>query len=337
MLTVALTLLALWLFGNVVLLVFAGILLAILLAAPVRWLSERSGIGEGWCLAGVIAATLLILVGLGFALAPQVTTQIEEVSSQLPQALQGVLAALRSTMIGKSLLGHLAGGGGQSLGALAEPILKSVSSLTTAIGSIVFVVFIGVYLAATPGHYRRAVLRLVPPERAARVQEILQATGSTLKYFLYGRLLSMSVIGACSTLGLWTIGVPAPVALGLLAGVLSFVPYVGSVASGVPPFLLAFMQRPILGLWVILLYLGIHVLEGYILVPLVQRRMVHMLPALTLTAQLVLGILWGLLGLAMATPIAAALMTLVEMGYVQDVLHKEPRAAAGGRGRGARS
>ena len=335
-LIVGLLLLALWLFGNVLLLLFAGILLAVLLSAPARWLSERSGIGEGWCLAGVIAAALVTLVVLGFALAPQVIAQIGEVSRELPRALQGTVDALKATAIGKLLVSHLSEAGGQSLGALTEPILKSVSSLATALGSIVFVVVVGIYFAAAPGHYRRGLLRLVPSDRAGRVQEILQATGSTLKYFLYGRLLSMSVIAICSMLGLWVIGVPAPVALGLLAGVLSFVPYVGSAASGVPPFLLAFTQQPILGLWVIILYLGIHVLDGYILVPLVQRRMVHLLPAVTLTAQLILGILWGLLGIAVATPMAAALMTLIEMGYVEDVLHKEPRRIGAGRRADAR-
>src|SRR6185312_11714437 len=298
--------------------------------------AAAAGIGEGWCLAGVIAAALVTLVVLGFALAPQVIAQIGEVSRELPRALQGTVDALKATAIGKLLVSHLSEAGGQSLGALTEPILKSVSSLATALGSIVFVVVVGIYFAAAPGHYRRGLLRLVPSDRAGRVQEILQATGSTLKYFLYGRLLSMSVIAICSMLGLWVIGVPAPVALGLLAGVLSFVPYVGSAASGVPPFLLAFTQQPILGLWVIILYLGIHVLDGYILVPLVQRRMVHLLPAVTLTAQLILGILWGLLGIAVATPMAAALMTLIEMGYVEDVLHKEPRRIGAGRRADAR-
>lgn len=293
LLLVGLALLCLWLLGNVALLVFAASLLAILLSAPTRWLSEHSNLRYGWSLALVIVIVLAVLGAIGVALAPSVSRQINQLSTEMPRALNQVMGGFQSSGIGRALLGQLKSGAGQS--GISGPLLKSVSSLVVAIGSIVFVLFVGLYFAATPDLYARGVLRLVPSERCPRALQILEAVGTTLRYFLFGRLFSMCVIALCSIVGLWTLGVPAPIALGLLAGTLSFVPYVGSAASGVPPFLLAYMHNPISGLYVIGLYVAIHVLDGYILVPLVQRRMVHLLPAVTLTAQLVFGILWGLL------------------------------------------
>jgi predicted PurR-regulated permease PerM len=334
MLAVGLALLLLWLLGQVVLLVFAAVLLAVLLSAPARWISEHGGIGYGWCLALVIALILLALTGIGIALAPEVDRQIGQLSTQLPPALHHLIGGVEASSIGGALLGQLHAGGEAGGGSLAAPLLKSASSLVEAVGSIVFVAFVGLYLAATPHAYERGLLRLIPAERCARARDIIAAIGTTLKLFLYGRLFSMGVIAILSMAGLWVLGVPAPIALGLLAGALSFVPYVGSAASGLAPFVLAYVGEPVSGLYVIILYVGIHALDGYILVPLVQRRMVHLLPAVTLTAQLVLGILWGLLGIAVATPMAAALTTLVEMGYVEDVLGKRREPLAPGPRRG---
>jgi len=328
LLVIGMVLLFLWLLGQVVLLVFAAALLAVLLSVPARWISERTGIAYGWCLAFVVGSIVIALSGTGIALAPEVNRQIEQLSVQLPPALHHVVGSFESSAIGRTLIGQLHGTGGARGAALAAPLLESISSLAVAVGSIVFVVFVGLYLAATPAAYERGLLRLIPSERYGRAREIVEAIGTTLKLFLFGRLFSMCVIAACSMAGLWALGVPAPIALGLLAGGLSFVPYVGSAASGLAPFLLAYMRDPISGFYVVILYVGIHLLDGYILVPVVQRRAVHLLPAVTLTSQLVLGILWGLLGIALATPMAAALMTLVEMYYVEDVLRK-PREPLG--------
>jgi predicted PurR-regulated permease PerM len=130
---------------------------------------------------------------------------------------------------------------------------------------------------------------------------------------MMGRLFSMTALGVLTALGLWAIGVPLPVALGFVAGILAFVPYIGAIASAVPSVLMAAAVNLDLAIYVVLLYLGLHLIEGYILVPLVQRRIVHLPPALTLCAQL-------LLGLLLATPLVAATLVLVRMVYVEDIL-----------------
>jgi predicted PurR-regulated permease PerM len=144
-----------------------------------------------------------------------------------------------------------------------------------------------------------------------------------LRWWLIGRLASMAIIAVLTSLGLWLLGMPLALSLGLLSGVLSFVPYIGSVGSAIPPVLIALASSTELALYVVVLYTVVHVVEGYILVPLMQRRMGHLLPALTLVAQAILGALFGILGLTLATPLAAAALVAVRMLYVEDVLHDD--------------
>jgi len=300
-----------WRLGDIILLLFAAILLAIMLTVPARWIARRTGVAYPWCLAGVVIVIALVLGGVVMGLARELVAQLNQVMTQLPNALHQVADSLRSTALGKLLLGQLAEQGGQ-LTALTGPLLQSLSSISFAIGALVFVVAIGLYGAASPEAYRRGLLQLVPARAAEPVRDSLDRITAALERFLLGRLLSMAVIGSCSIVGLWALGVPAPVALGLIAGGLSFVPYVGAAASCIPACLMAYVQQPIAAAYVLGLYLGIHVLDAYVLVPLVQRRMVHLPPAVILTAQVVLGSLWGVLGIALATPIAAAVAALIE-------------------------
>jgi predicted PurR-regulated permease PerM len=137
---------------------------------------------------------------------------------------------------------------------------------------------------------------------------------------MLGRLFSMTVLGIITAVGLWLLGVPLAVALGFLAGIMIFVPYIGSIASAVPAVIIAASTDLMLAVYVIALYLGVHLVEGYILVPLVQRRAVHLPPALTLSAQVILGVLAGFIGLVFATPLLAAGLVMVRMIHIEDIL-----------------
>jgi predicted PurR-regulated permease PerM len=163
-------------------------------------------------------------------------------------------------------------------------------------------------------------VRLIPPSRRLRAGAILHEIASTIWYWMLGRLFSMTLLGVLTALGLWLIGVPLPVALGFLAGIMTFVPYLGSIASAIPSVLIAASTDLHLAIYVIVLYFGVHLTEGYILVPLIQRRVVHLPPALILSAQVILGVLAGFLGLLLATPLAAAALVIIRMVYVEDVL-----------------
>jgi predicted PurR-regulated permease PerM len=130
----------------------------------------------------------------------------------------------------------------------------------------------------------------------------------------------MTTLGSLVAIGLWIIGVPLPVALGFLAGILTFVPYIGGLVSAIPSLLLAVSVNLELAIYAGLLYLAVHFVESYILAPLVQRRVLHLPPALTLSAQILLGVITGFLGLLLATPLVAAALVIIRMVYVEDVL-----------------
>jgi predicted PurR-regulated permease PerM len=177
------------------------------------------------------------------------------------------------------------------------------------------------YGAADPEIYVAGAVRLVPLGRRARIREVLREVAQALRWWLVGRLISMAVIAVMTGAGLWLIGVRLAFTLGLLAGTLSFVPYLGSISSAIPAILIALTQSTTMVLYVIVLYVVVHIAEGYILVPLTQKKMVHLPPALTLSMQAILGTLLGIIGIALATPLTAAVMVATRMLYVEDVLH----------------
>jgi predicted PurR-regulated permease PerM len=133
-------------------------------------------------------------------------------------------------------------------------------------------------------------------------------------------MIDMLVVGALATAGLFLLHVPLPIALGILAGVLTFVPYLGAIMAGIPAVIVALTVGPSTVLWVIILYLICHTVEGYIVAPLVMRRTVKLPPALTVLSMTILGVIYGLFGVLIATPLTAAVMVLVREIYVVDML-----------------
>jgi predicted PurR-regulated permease PerM len=317
----ALAVLFLWLTLKVVLVIFAGVLLAVSLRRTADHLSRLVGLGPGLALATTVLLICLFFALAGWLFANGIASQMDQLSRQLPAAVDKLATMIGQSDIGKILNQHISA---QHLTAspasMIEGFLGAAINLIEVVGGIVVVVFLGLYFAAEAGLYSYGLLRLVAPARRARAAEILGATAETLWRWMLGRLFAMAVLGALVTLGLWIIGVPLPIALGLLAALFTFVPYIGAFASAVPSVLIAGAVRLDLALYVIVLYLAIHLAEGYVLVPLVQRRVVHLPPALTLSAQILLGVLAGFLGLLLATPIVAGALVLVRMIYVEDVL-----------------
>jgi predicted PurR-regulated permease PerM len=183
------------------------------------------------------------------------------------------------------------------------------------------ILFIGLYVAAQPGLYKNGFVRLMPLEKRNRAHEVLSAVGMTLRWWLIGKMMSMLVVGILTSLGLWLLGMPLALTLGTIAALLTFIPNIGPVLSAVPAVLLALLEGPTQVLYVLLLYLVIQTVESYFITPLIQKRMVALPPALILLAQVLLGVLVGGFGLILATPLAAAALVIVNMVYIEDVLH----------------
>lgn len=163
---------------------------------------------------------------------------------------------------------------------MLENFFGVATNFIDVVGGVALIIFLGLYFAAEAELYTSGLLRLVPPARRRRGAEILHETASAIWYWMLGRLFSMTVLGVLTAVGLWIIGVPLPVALGFLAGILTFVPYIGAFVSAIPSVLLAASVNLDMALYVIILYVEVHVTEGYILVPLVQRWVVHLPPGI---------------------------------------------------------
>ena len=185
----------------------------------------------------------------------------------------------------------------------------------------VVVVGTAIHLAAAPELYVGGALHLVPFPMRPRVREVLARTGQVLRLWVLGQLVDMLAVGVLAGIGLWVLGVPVPFALGVLSALLTFIPYFGAVLAAVPATLLALTVSWPTALWALGVYTVCHRVEGYLIAPSVQRRMVELPPALMLASMTVAGALFGLLGVAVGAPLAAAGMTAVRTLYVEDVLH----------------
>jgi predicted PurR-regulated permease PerM len=188
------------------------------------------------------------------------------------------------------------------------------------IANFFIAILVAIYLASEPQTYIHGFTKLFPLGRRARVREVLAEIGETLQWWLVGKSGSMLVIGILTWIGLSIIGVPLALTLGLIAGLLSFIPNFGPILSAIPAILLAFIESPVSALYVIGLYVGIQLFESNLVTPWIERQTVELPPALTILSQLTLAVLIGGLGLVLATPVLAVIMVLVQMLYIQDVL-----------------
>ncbi|HEX3818481.1 MAG TPA: AI-2E family transporter, partial [Chthoniobacterales bacterium] len=191
---------------------------------------------------------------------------------------------------------------------------------TELLGGIVFVFFVGLYLAASPNDYFGPVLLLLSPEHQPRGREVLAALGQGLGWWLFGRVVTMVSLGILTTLALWLFGIPLALVLGVIAGLLLFVPYLGAVAAAIPALLVALLESPEKAFWVLVIYICVHVFEGYCITPFVQRRAVSLPPGLLLSVEVLSASLFGLAGVVFSTPLTVVVIVLVQMLYVQNML-----------------
>jgi len=227
----------------------------------------------------------------------------------------------------------LSGGRG---GSVFSRVTGVASGVLGVLVNIVVIVTVGIYLAAEPRTYRRGLLHLVPPRHRTRAREVLGELDTTLGRWLIGRLVLMFVNGCLTALGLWFLGVPLALTLGILTGVLNFIPNFGPLIAGVPAVLIALLVSPQIALSTALLFLAVQMLDGYVFTPLVDRRSVELPPVLTISAQVLLGVLVGGIGVVLASPLVASVIVIVRMLYVEDALG-DTIAADGARNENPRS
>jgi predicted PurR-regulated permease PerM len=206
------------------------------------------------------------------------------------------------------------------LGAVSRYLFSFLSSTVAVLAGILLILFTALYVGSAPDLYHRGLLHLIPRSARPRAAQVLQAIGMTLRNWLRAQLIAMAVIGLVTAIGLWALDVKAALALGLIAGLLEFIPLVGPWLSAVPAVAMAFLDSPQKALFVVLLYVGIQFLENHLLIPMVMQEGVDLPPVLTLIGLALMGVVFGFLGMLIAVPFLAAVMTAIKLLYVEDVV-----------------
>lgn len=271
-----------------------------------------------------LVIVLLTIVGTLslWLVAPEFSRQVTELLQRLPEALDHLRSRLQRYRFTRMVLNELPASSQliENLPLLLAHARGLVFTTVSVLIQAIVVVFLGLYIAAEPRLYREGVLHLVPIHRRTRAREILQTIAYTLRWWLIGQAITMVVIGTVTGLGLWLIGIPLALMLGVLAGLFNFIPNFGPLISLIPAMLLALTISPAKAFWVLMLYIVAQSFEGYLLTPMVQRRAILLPPALTISVQVLMGWLVGALGVMFAAPLTAVLMVFVKMAYVEDKL-----------------
>lgn len=313
--------LLLWQVREVLLMLFGAILFALFLHALSDQLRAYLPLSNRASVLLVLLLLIALLVGTGWFFGPKIVQQAETLSDSLPNSVARLTDTLERRSWGRLLLQEATGpstiiGQGDWLGRARSLFSNSFN----AFAKLLVTLTIGIFLALDPSLYLRGVQHLIPPARRARSQKVLHVVGHALKGWLLGQSISMGMVGLLTTLGLWLIGVPLAMLLGLVAGLFEFIPNFGPALSSIPAILLALTESPQQALYVMLLYTAIQALEGYLILPLALQKTVDLPPALTIAGQLLLGSLLGPLGFVFAAPLLAVGMILIKMLYIGDVL-----------------
>lgn len=317
---------------DVILLIFSAVLIAIFLRGLAIPVARKLNIGEGWAVIGVSVILVLVLAGGIALLTPSVAEQVQILRVKLPESAVQVTQYINQFSWGQAI--------SRSLptpevimqkidtGSLISGVGGVFSSTVGAVGNFFVVILLAVYIAAEPKLYANGFVRLFPIRSRPRVKEILDTAGETLSWWLIGKIASMVFIGLLTWIGLSIMGVPLALTLGLIAGLLSFIPNFGPILSAVPAVLLAFIYSPMTAAYVIGLFIGVQLIESNLVTPFIERKTVELPPALTIIFQLVFAITLGGLGLVLATPLLAMLMIFIQMIYLEDILGDRQPAAA---------
>jgi len=315
----------LWLGREILFIAFFGALFALFLSLVVDPL-VRLGVPRAVAAIVVVLGVLGLFTLMIWLIWPTLQAQLALVSQQLPAAFADVASWVRSWY--EAILGEVGWVGverieparllsGEVVGGIlagAIPLLQTVSGMVA--GSLLVLVT-GIYLSIEPETYLRGLVSLVPHEGRERFRTALYHVAADLRGWILGTVINMTVIGVLTALGLYVMGIPAALVLGLIAFFLEFIPFYGPVLSAVPAVAIAFLTSGKSALAVIVLYIVIQHAEGNLLQPLVMRETVRLPPALTVLVGAFMAILFGFLGLLLAVPLLATAIVLVKRLYIQ--------------------
>ncbi len=346
----------LWFAHAIFFLIFLGVLFGLGLSAGVDQL-ERIRIPR-------VAGTLLLVAAIfsafsliGAMIAPQLVQQGQELQTRLPQALdraedwlQNNLGGFISTVLpeeprpdtGAAPVAAEESGQrplreriGDQLAGATGYLFSFLQSTLTVLAGFLMVLVIAIYIAVEPKTYKAGMMHLFPHRFRPRAEEVLGRTGLLLRRWLVTQLVAMVAVGIVTTVALMILDVPAALALGVLAGVLEFIPMFGPIIAAIPAIGMAFLESPEKALIVTAVYIGIQQLESQVLMPLLMKEGIDLPPVLTLVSGAIMAIVFGFIGLLVAVPLVGAAMVPIKMLYVEGVVGDEVTLPGDPKPRGA--
>ena len=363
---VYITLQVLWVGRPIVLLTFLGVLFGIALARGVDWLEKRR-VPRGVGAVLLVLAFFGALTGLGALSAPSISGQLNELKTQLPQAVGKIQRWVKERQHGvNQVLEQVAPGaapeGGQQppgdnagakappkekpgvseqeegpaeqgvsgqMGGIVRHLFGFFSSTLAVLGGMLLILFVAIFVAVDSRTYQNGLMHLCPHEARPRAREVLSATAAMLRRWLLTQFISMVLVGVLTAGVLLAMGVEAALALGIIAGILEFIPIAGPILAAVPAIAMGFLDGPEKALYVTLAYVVIQQIESNVLQPLLMKKSLELPPVLTIFTQGVLSIVFGFMGLLVAVPLLAAVMVPIKMLYVRDVVGDKVKLPVG--------
>ncbi len=318
----------LWRVNEVMIAAFGGIVGAAVLRVLAGPVTRYARLPERWAVLVVVLVLLGLLALLGWLFGTQVADQVAEMRRVIPDAVHRVMDTLQQSPLGRAVLSST-----KEAAQKSNPISGislAAGAVLQVVASLLLILFLSVYFALDHRAYLEGALRLVPPARREQVRRAFTEAGEALQKWLLAQLLAMLVVGIAVGVSLALLGLPLALLLGAIAALLEFVPVVGPIVFSVPGLLIAFTQGPRMVLYVVIVYVGIQQVESNILIPILQHWAVRLAPVVSLLSVVAGGLLFGIMGVIFATPLAVAVIALVQHLYVEDTLeHPRPDRANG--------
>jgi predicted PurR-regulated permease PerM len=299
---------------NVLLMVFAGSLMAIYFHGLANLLEKKIRLPHRWCVLIGVLVTLLLVGFLFSFLGAKISTQVSELSKDIPAILQDLKQRLSGSEVGRKILYYFSDGNSSKMISSFQDVFRTSFGI---VGDVYIILFIGIFFTVNPKLYREGIIKLVPTAGKERARAVIKRLDFTLKGWLKGMLLAMFFISILTFIGLSIIGVPMGLALAFLAGLLNFIPNFGPLIAMIPAVLIGFTESVNTALVIALLYILIQTIESNVITPTIQNVMIKIPPALIIISQVLFGTLTGGLGIILATPLLVVIIVVVDELYVK--------------------
>ena len=300
---------------NILLMALAGVLIAVYFHGLADMITRKIKMSRKLALAISIIVTILLFSFVCWFVGSKIQHQVAELSNTLPQTIKLVQSKISKTPVGEKIIEYTSGNNSQKLFDTATTFFSTSFGI---IGDMYIILFLGIFFTADPSLYKNGILFLFPAEKKSTGRIILKKIETALKGWLKSIIISIVLISILVAVGLSIAGLPGTTVLGLITGVLEIIPNFGPVIAMIPGILLGLTISTKTAVIVALIYIACQTIVGNIAVPLLQKKMINIPPALTLLIQLIMGTLSGLMGIILAVPLLAIIIIVVNELYIKN-------------------